>query len=176
MRFSDAKGVPLSPAQISALRQNYLRIVQDISLDVVDVLNGRKAWSTTQAHLFRTLLNKVLPDLSATYAEVHHVHTDIRTASRAELEAIAAGRDDEPKSLDEGSQKAGNPSDFNVIDGEAVEVVSNAGREAGDPPVSHDPPGAGAPPADASRVAVATPLPGKNPEQISKPAQEPSSV
>ena len=61
-------------------------------LEIADkVIKGEVSWSPTQARVFATLINKVIPDLTASYNQHEHNHKNISELSRTELEAIAAG-------------------------------------------------------------------------------------
>lgn len=55
------------------------------------VVMGEIEWTPTQARVFSNLIDKVVPDLSASYALHEHVPREMSEMSRAELEAIAAG-------------------------------------------------------------------------------------
>lgn len=84
--FSPAKAAALR-AEVSGLVTKHIRMADE-------VVQGTRIWTPTQARVFSTLLNKVLPDLTAGF--VQHEHT-VKTAielTREELERIAAGADD----------------------------------------------------------------------------------
>ena len=59
----------LSPKQISKIRSDIVRTVSRLNNDVEDVLDGNKTWTNVQFNLYKTLLNKVCPDISASYVE-----------------------------------------------------------------------------------------------------------
>jgi hypothetical protein len=50
---------------------------------------GEVEWSPTQARLFATLLDKCLPDLSASFLEDEQGHDDVCPVSRHEALAAA---------------------------------------------------------------------------------------
>lgn len=52
---------------------------------------GGKEWNPTQARVFSALLNKVVPDLNASYVQHEHTTKEVTDLSREELEAIAQG-------------------------------------------------------------------------------------
>jgi len=58
-----------------------------------EVVKGHREWTPTQARVFSNLLNKVIPDLSASYHQHEHNHKNITEMSREELELIASGVD-----------------------------------------------------------------------------------
>lgn len=83
-----------SPAKAAALRSDVSRLVSKHIKMADEVVQGSRIWTPTQARVFSTLLNKVLPDLTAGF--IQHEHT-VKTAielTRDELERIAAGADD----------------------------------------------------------------------------------
>jgi hypothetical protein len=55
---------------------------------------GAREWSPTQAAVFKTMLSKVVPDVSATYSQVDMSVKDTRELTREDLERIAAGLDE----------------------------------------------------------------------------------
>jgi hypothetical protein len=82
---------PLTPQQSAKLRGH---IATAICLQVPqahDVVMGTRQWTPTQARVFAMLLDKVLPDLSASYGLTETAATDVEQMSREALEAIAAG-------------------------------------------------------------------------------------
>jgi len=58
-----------------------------------EVVKGHIEWTPTQARVFSSLLNKVIPDLSASYHQHEHSVKNITEMSREELERIASGVD-----------------------------------------------------------------------------------
>ena len=55
------------------------------------VVMGELEWSPTQARVFATLLDKCLPDLSASFVQDERAPSDLCVMSRRDLEALAAG-------------------------------------------------------------------------------------
>lgn len=86
-----AHALPFTPREAERLRQ---RVATHIAnhLDTAGlVLDGTKSWSPQQVNVFKTLLNKVMPDVSFS----HHLHETVRKPlrelTRDQLERIAAG-------------------------------------------------------------------------------------
>lgn len=108
--------VALSPNQVANLRG---QIAKNMATHIVmadEVLKGVREWSPTQARVFSNLLNKVIPDLSASYHQHEHSHKAITEMSRTELERIAAGVDEiidvEPQeTTDDGPEGTSNERD-----------------------------------------------------------------
>lgn len=83
----------LTPQAASRLRGSIMARVPKY-LDMADeVMSGERKWSATQARVFATLINKVVPDLSASFVQHEHSTRDLRELSREELERIARGDD-----------------------------------------------------------------------------------
>lgn len=83
-----------SPAKAAQIRADVSKLVTTHIRMADEVVRGTRVWTPTQARVFSTLLNKVLPDLTAGF--IQHEHT-VKTAielTRDELERIAAGADD----------------------------------------------------------------------------------
>lgn len=84
----------LSPGQVAHIRGRIGTMVRE-HLELADlVVRGKLEWSPTQARIFATLINKVVPDLSASFHAHEHRTQGIREMSRADLERIARGLDD----------------------------------------------------------------------------------
>ena len=82
---------PLTPGQSAQIRgqiAEYVRNQIEVANEVV--MNG-KSWTPTQARVFGMLLNKVVPDLNASFVQHEHQIKDLTEMSRDELEAIASG-------------------------------------------------------------------------------------
>lgn len=73
-------------SQIATGLVHYIRMADE-------VLHGSREWTPTQARVFSMLLNKVVPDLSASFVQHEHKTANLRELSREELERIAAGED-----------------------------------------------------------------------------------
>ena len=90
-----AKGeITFSPAKAAALRNDVSRLVTKHIRMADEVVQGTRTWSPTQARVFATLLNKVLPDLTAGFVQHEHTVKSAIELTREELERIAAGADD----------------------------------------------------------------------------------
>jgi uncharacterized protein YjiS (DUF1127 family) len=86
--------VALSPNQVANLRGQIARNMETHIALADDVIKGHTEWSPTQARVFSNLLNKVIPDLSASYHQHEHSHRALNEMSREELERIASGVDE----------------------------------------------------------------------------------
>jgi hypothetical protein len=87
-----ADGKMLTPGQVAKMRAGVFQRVRNQIDEAHQVVMGQKEWSPTQARVFATMLNKVMPDLTAQFVQHEHVQkTDMREMSRDELERIAAG-------------------------------------------------------------------------------------
>ncbi len=78
----------LTPEELNALRGTIVSSMDSHIQMAHEVLAGTRVWTPAQVGVFRALLNKVVPDLSASYVqkEVHNFNTE--TLSIAELEAL----------------------------------------------------------------------------------------
>lgn len=92
--YSKDGQVTLSPGQVAHLRAKIASQVREQIELAHKVVLGEIEWSPTQARVFSTMLNKVVPDLSASFHQHEHRVAGIREMSRADLERIAAGLDD----------------------------------------------------------------------------------
>jgi hypothetical protein len=82
----------LTPQFSSMIRGKIASVVHDHLLIAEKVLTGEVTWSTGQVSLFKALLAKVVPDVSATYHQ-HELNSRTTTEmSREELEALAASQ------------------------------------------------------------------------------------
>lgn len=81
----------LTPAQSAKIRAEIAGFMREQITDAHQVVMGIKSWNPTQARVFSTLLNKVVPDLNASYVQHEHTTKPLSDLSREELEAIAAG-------------------------------------------------------------------------------------
>lgn len=81
----------LTPAQSAKIRGQIASYVRDQITDAHQVVMGSKEWNPTQARVFSALLNKVVPDLNASYVQHEHTTKEVTDLSREELEAIAQG-------------------------------------------------------------------------------------
>ena len=82
---------PLTTAQSAKVRSCVFGLLRAQVPCAHRVVMGEVEWSPTQARVFATLLDKCLPDLSASFMEDERGHEDVCTMSRDDLEALAAG-------------------------------------------------------------------------------------
>jgi hypothetical protein len=82
---------PLTPTQAAQLRGVIARDMVDHINAAHEVLAGTRTWTPVQANLFKTLMAKVVPDLSASYSQKEITIRDTKGLSIADLEAIVAG-------------------------------------------------------------------------------------
>ena len=101
----------LTPAQSAKIRAEIAGFMREQITDAHQVVMGIKSWNPTQARVFSTLLNKVVPDLNASYVQHEHTTKPLTDLSREELEAIAAG--------------------MSVIEVEYTEIDANEDKEPG---------------------------------------------
>lgn len=79
----------LTPGYAAALRGKIAAIV-NTQIEVAEqVLLGEVAWSAAQVQVFKTLMNKVVPDISAKFHQHEISNRDVSSMSRAELERMA---------------------------------------------------------------------------------------
>jgi hypothetical protein len=84
---------PLTPAQSAKVRAYIFGLLRAQVPLAHRFVMGEVDWSPTQARVFATLLDKCLPDLSASFVEGEQRDDDLRVMSRRDLEALAAGGD-----------------------------------------------------------------------------------
>ena len=85
--------VALSPRQIARIRGQIATHVRDLMPQAVEAARGERTWSNQQVTIFRTLLSKVVPDLSQSHSTVDITTRQVTELTREELEAIASGSD-----------------------------------------------------------------------------------
>jgi hypothetical protein len=82
----------LTPLQVANMRSGLFRRVSSQIGEAHAVVMGTKEWSPTQARVFATMLNKVVPDLTAAFVQhEHNIQDAPEKMSRQQLEAIASG-------------------------------------------------------------------------------------
>ena len=81
----------LTPAESGKIRAEIANYMRDQLVDAHQVVMGAKEWNPTQARVFGILLNKVVPDLNASFHQREHTTKLLTDLSREELEAIAQG-------------------------------------------------------------------------------------
>lgn len=87
----------VTPIEIDRVRRSVLDVVRRNIPEVREVLQGKKTWNTAQVNLFKSMLNKVMPDLHHSFAEHHHEHRKVEELSREELIEIAQRGDQEER-------------------------------------------------------------------------------
>lgn len=80
-----------SPEQVAMIRNQLTRLVTGHIGVANEVLAGSAKWDNAQARLFLALLNKVLPDLSASFQRKEVITKNLNELTREELERAAAG-------------------------------------------------------------------------------------
>lgn len=83
--------VELTPGQSAKIRGQIATFVKNQIIVANDVVMNGKNWTPTQARVFGMLLNKVVPDLNASYVQHEHEVKNLTEMTREELEAIASG-------------------------------------------------------------------------------------
>ena len=86
--------VALSPNQVANLRGQIARNMETHIALADEVIKDVTEWTPTQARVFSNLLNKVIPDLSASFHQHEHSLRALNEMSREELERIASGVDE----------------------------------------------------------------------------------
>jgi hypothetical protein len=81
---------PFTPEEASRLQSGIADLVEDQVLEAHRVVMGTLSWSPVQARVFNTLLNKCVPDLSASFTKSENTNVNISEMSREELEKIVA--------------------------------------------------------------------------------------
>lgn len=83
--------VYMSPRMSGRLRAQVAAYVEAQLPMAKEVVEGKRVWSPTQARVFSLLLNKVMPDLNASYIQHEQIDRPVTDLSREELERIASG-------------------------------------------------------------------------------------
>ncbi len=82
----------LTPSQVANMRSGLFRRVENQLDEAHKVVMGKQEWSPTQARVFATMLNKVVPDLTAAFVQhEHNIQDTPEKMTRDQLEAIASG-------------------------------------------------------------------------------------
>ena len=84
-----AKVQPLTAGQAAKVRSYIMGLLRTQVPHAHQVVMGEVEWSPTQARLFAELLDKCVPDLSATFIESASRIEDFECMTRDELEALA---------------------------------------------------------------------------------------
>lgn len=94
-RIGAQNGKKLTPLQVANMRAGMYRKVERQIGEAHKVVMGEIGWTPTQARVFATMLNKVMPDLTAQFVQHEHtIDSDPEKLSRSQLEAIASGVND----------------------------------------------------------------------------------
>jgi len=80
-----------TPAEAAKIRNQIASYMRKQIETANNVVMGVTEWNPTQARVFSTLLNKVVPDLNASYVQHEHTTKQLTDLTREELEAIAQG-------------------------------------------------------------------------------------
>lgn len=72
------------------MRAQAARYVKDVMPLAKQVIEGKQTWSNQQVALFKALLGKVMPDVSAHYEERHVTNHNVHEMSREQLLEIAS--------------------------------------------------------------------------------------
>lgn len=83
------KHVRLTPDDSAEVRGQIASYMKEQIMIANLVVLGTKEWSPTQARVFGMLLNKVVPDLNASFVQQEVTRRDITQLSREDLEALA---------------------------------------------------------------------------------------
>jgi hypothetical protein len=89
-----ATEVTLTPSQSAKIRYAISRYITEQLPLAHSVVIGATIWNPTQARVFSTLLNKVVPDLTAAFVQHEVTNRPLTELSRSELEAIASSAND----------------------------------------------------------------------------------
>ena len=81
----------LTPAEVQKIRAQIAGYMEVQLQDAHSVVMGAAEWNPTQARVFGMLLNKVIPDLNASFVQHEHQTKQLTDLSREDLEAIASG-------------------------------------------------------------------------------------
>ena len=74
------------------MRSGLFRRVESQLDEAHKVVMGKQDWSPTQARVFATMLNKVMPDLTAAFVQhEHNIQDAPEKMTHDQLEAIASG-------------------------------------------------------------------------------------
>ena len=88
---------PLTPGQAAKVRSYIFGLLRSQIPLAHLVVTGEVTWSPTQARVFGQLLDKCIPDLSASFMSSDRSDGDLVLMSRRDLEALAAGAQDDAK-------------------------------------------------------------------------------
>ena len=121
-----AEETRLTPQQSSQIRGQIANYVTDQINLAHAVVTGSVDWNPTQARVFGMLLNKVVPDLNASFHQHEHDVKQLTDLSRSELEAIAQGvASIDVESQEDEAEQAGKMAYGNIIIEEEPNYDSN---------------------------------------------------
>ncbi len=121
-----AEETRLTPQQSSQIRGQIANYVTDQINMAHAVVTGSIEWNPTQARVFGMLLNKVVPDLNASFHQHEHEVKQLTDLSRSELEAIAQGvASIDVESQEDEAEQAGKMAYGNIIIEENPSYDSN---------------------------------------------------
>ena len=121
-----AEETRLTPQQSSQIRGQIANFVTDQINLAHAVVTGSIDWNPTQARVFGMLLNKVVPDLNASFHQHEHEVKQLTDLSRSELEAIAQGvASIDVESQEDEAEQAGKMAYGNIIIEENPSYDSN---------------------------------------------------
>mgnify|MGYP003706599351 CR=1 FL=1 len=121
-----AEETRLTPQQSSQIRGQIANYVTDQINLAHAVVTGAADWNPTQARVFGMLLNKVVPDLNASFHQHEHDVKQLTDLSRSELEAIAQGVETiTVESFEDEAEQAGKMAYGNIIIEEEPKHDSN---------------------------------------------------
>lgn len=81
---------PFNPDEASRMQSAIAELVQDQIIQAHRVVMGTHAWSPVQARVFSTMLDKCVPNLSASYTKTDNLSVSLSDMSREDLEKIVA--------------------------------------------------------------------------------------
>ena len=121
-----AEETRLTPQQSSQIRGQIANYVTDQINMAHALVTGSIEWNPTQARVFGMLLNKVVPDLNASFHQHEHEVKQLTDLSRSELEAIAQGvASIDVESQEDEAEQAGKMAYGNIIIEENPSYDSN---------------------------------------------------
>lgn len=83
------KSTRLTPTESAEIRGKISSYMNEQIAQAALVVAGAVEWSPVQARVFSTLLNKVVPDLNASYIQQETTPTDLSQMTREQLEQLA---------------------------------------------------------------------------------------
>jgi hypothetical protein len=112
----------ITAEEVDKVRGRVLETVKENLPNVRGVLLGNLRWTNQQVKLFQIMLNKVLPDLSASMNEHIHKNRTVDQLTRAELEAIVSAA--------KRAERVENDKEDAILDAEFTEADDLPAEEA----------------------------------------------